>query len=135
MRFRELYVDWIRDLVNSQMFGNSSTAVAEGMLSSWFLQGKPNLEHLGINFDDAKSKRYIPCEFEEISESRYCNVHQEQPLEIQVCGQLAYCIDELASLGVYGNSRTEVVKRGVEDYIMDNLDRLSIVAGIRPLRK
>ena len=62
-------------------------------------------------------------------------MHQEQPLEIQVCGQLAYCIDELASLGVYGNSRTEVVKRGVEDYIMDNLDRFSIVAGIRPLRK
>src|SRR3989344_4502672 len=95
VRFREPYVGWIADLVNSQMFGHSSTAVAERMLCDWFLERRDGLAKLGIVLEDAEVKGYCPIKFRNVREPKFCNVHQKQPLRIQVYGQPAYRVDEL----------------------------------------
>lgn len=133
--FRDPYLTWIADLVDSQMFGASSRGVAERMLCDWFLERKPNLELLGITFDQAEEKGYLPVKFRNVRKSRYCNVHQKQPLRIQVYGPPAYRVDELVRLGLFGTTRAEVVRRGIESQIFDRLDYFSKITGITSLKK
>jgi hypothetical protein len=134
VRFQEPYVGWIADLVNSQMFGHSSTDVAERLLCDWFLQRRDNLSKWGITLADAKKRGYCPVKFRGVKEPKFCNVHQRQPLRIKVYGQPAYRVDELARLGMYGTTREEVVRRGVESQILDNLSHYSAVTEMRSLK-
>jgi hypothetical protein len=133
--FYQPYTGWIEDLVNSQMFGYSSSNVAQGLLYTWLREGPSNLSQFGINSTDAKRLGFVPCKFESVSSHGYHKVHEEQPLNIQVCGMGAYRLDKLVTLEFLGNTREKVAKTGIENQILDTIRRSSNILDFRQIRQ
>jgi len=133
--FFQPYTGWIADLVDSKRYGLSSSIVAENLLLDWLKEGPSNLSQLGIKGIDAKRLGYMPTKFGDVKEPTSCEVHECQPLKIRVYGMSAYRIDELVTLGLFGNTREKVAKRGVEDLILEKVRQDYSIVNFRAIGK
>ena len=130
-RFSEPYTGWIADFVNSQGYGDSSKDVATFLLWEWFQKKRESLAILGINFGDAQKEGYAPVRFKRNKPPVLCNLHQEQPLPIELYGKGAYLVDRLVERRLCGTSRDEVVRRCVEAQILENFVSYSKIVDFR----
>ncbi|MEK6915729.1 MAG: hypothetical protein AABW89_04285 [Nanoarchaeota archaeon] len=82
----------------------------------WILQMSPELSTMGIEMDVAQRRGYCPSRFLDSDlEAEFQD--SEGSLRMDFYGLPAFVIDELVKRELYGETREEVVRRGLESVL------------------
>ena len=127
VRFRRPYSFWIDRLVDEELFGYSNAEVTQRLFFRWIEDRLKAFAAFGIKEDDALTCGYSPVKFDHLEDDNQTIeiIHQRQPWKVELYGHPAYLVDRLTRVGLFGKTRVDVVKHGVEARLFDNFDHYS----------